>query len=188
TGLRRILVNERPIPKYAALNLAATNPYFNGGVMVVNLDLWRREGLARRMLQALHDHRQHVLYWDQYALNVVLSGRWKALDPRWNQNSYIFRETKWLASNFCLKQCPTYASDPWIVHFNWLKPWQAQCAHPFAEEFLQFVRGSRWAASIQSPQTPLPSENVRARPARSSRGMVRFLRNQTRRLFGKSAA
>jgi lipopolysaccharide biosynthesis glycosyltransferase len=145
---RLILVNERPIPNYRKLGLSPTRPYFNGGVMVVDLEMWRREHLGRRMLKVLAENAEHVTYWDQYALNTVLSGRWKALSPLWNQNSYIFRERRWLSTRFCRRECPQYANDPWIVHFNWRKPWEIGGEHPFGAEFLRHLENSPWQVSL----------------------------------------
>ena len=53
-------------------------PYFNAGVMLIDLDAWRREDLVGRMLACLRRHRRDVLWWDQYALNVELAGHWTA--------------------------------------------------------------------------------------------------------------
>jgi lipopolysaccharide biosynthesis glycosyltransferase len=142
------LVNERPIPNYVELGLNPKDPYFNGGVLVVDLDAWRREGLAQQMLKILAEHREHVLYWDQYALNVVLSGRWKPINALWNQNAIVFRYKGWRKSRFCTRESPMYRTAPWIVHFNWLKPWLAECTHPFAEEFLSFLKHSPWQVSF----------------------------------------
>jgi lipopolysaccharide biosynthesis glycosyltransferase len=78
------LAGARPIANYVELGLAPEAPYFNGGVMVMDLATWRAEGLTEKMLRCLHDHREHAIHWDQYALNVVLSGRWRRLDLCWN--------------------------------------------------------------------------------------------------------
>jgi lipopolysaccharide biosynthesis glycosyltransferase len=156
---RKHLANQRPIPNYQELGLAPASAYFNGGVMVVDLELWRRERLAERMLQVLHDHREHVIYWDQYALNVVLSERWKPLDLRWNQNSYILRLPGWQTTMFSREHYDRYVSQPWIAHFNWRKPWQAECRHPFADAFVAHLEGTPWhAPALEQRLAPPPRE------------------------------
>jgi lipopolysaccharide biosynthesis glycosyltransferase len=57
-------------------------PYFNAGVMVMDLERWRRQGIASRAIEALRSWSFRCL--EQDALNVVIGGCWKALDPRWN--------------------------------------------------------------------------------------------------------
>jgi lipopolysaccharide biosynthesis glycosyltransferase len=199
-ALRRILVHPQPIPNYVELGLSPDNPYFNAGVMVVDLEQWRREDMGQKTLQVLADNAEHVLFWDQYALNVVLSGRWRALNPLWNQNAYIFQVPQWLSSPFCTEECPDYAFDPWIVHFNSLKPWQAECTHPFADEFLRHLQGSKWDTSIErvSPvalraestdvpeavSLPLQRRSFRRYPRKWSNSV----RKRVNRLFGRRAA
>jgi lipopolysaccharide biosynthesis glycosyltransferase len=189
--LRPLLVTDCPVPNYRELGLSPVAPYFNGGVMVVDLDVWRRERLAAQMLHVLDVHREHVKYWDQYALNVVLSGRWRPVSPRWNQNSYIFRVPQWLDTPFCRVECPEYASDPWIVHFNWLKPWQAECLHPFADDFMRCLEGSPWhltlvrpvpAAPAIEPAVPMTGILPIAEPSKLKRRTEKWLRSIRKRL------
>lgn len=68
--------------------LAADTPYFNSGVMMLNLDRWRSERLASECIRvALHYTAtlgESPPLHDQYALNVTCVGRWKALGTEWN--------------------------------------------------------------------------------------------------------
>jgi lipopolysaccharide biosynthesis glycosyltransferase len=176
---RGALVVECPIPNYKQLGLSPSNPYFNGGVMVVDLALWRREHIARRMLDLLRTEHEHVLFWDQYALNVVLSGRWRPLSPLWNQNAIVYRYPGWLESEFCVRDYPTYATDPWIVHFNWLKPWHEDCIHPFADVFLRNLVGSPWEVSIERG-TQVVVTPPRRQKLRKMEGFSRSLRESIR--------
>jgi lipopolysaccharide biosynthesis glycosyltransferase len=159
------LVDERPIPNYRDFGISATNPYFNGGLLVVDAALWRKERLCEKMLNILATNREHVTYFDQYALNVALSGRWKPLSPMWNQNSMVFRYKGWKRSKFCKRQFPAYKTDPWIVHFTWRKPWLPECSHPFADEFLRHLDGSPWQLGTRDSshqRQPAPSSPFRS--------------------------
>lgn len=195
-AVRKHVANQRPIPNYEALGLEPTAPYFNGGLLVVNLERWRREKLAERMIDVLHQHREHVTYWDQYALNVVLSGRWRPLDPRWNQNAFALRLPGWQNTIFSAAEYEHYARDPWIVHFNWLKPWQPECLHPFADAFLTHLVASPWETSlvrIAPPPRPArrqpPKPRSKFKQARDYvRGNLRKLRHGVYSLLGRRAA
>jgi lipopolysaccharide biosynthesis glycosyltransferase len=192
------IVNQRPIPNYGGLGLVPTAAYFNGGLMVVNLELWRREQLAVQMMDVLNRHREHVTYWDQYALNVVLSGRWRALDPRWNQNALVLRLPGWDTTIFAKDEYERYARDPWIVHFNWLKPWQAECLHPYADTFLTHLAGSLWETSLvrvsppprsaHRPPRPLPRRSKIKKARDYVRTNLRKLRHGVLSLLGRRAA
>jgi lipopolysaccharide biosynthesis glycosyltransferase len=130
----------RPIPNYRALGLKPTATYFNAGIMLVNVDRWRQEQVARRAFECLRDNADHVRYWDQYALNTLFSEQWKMLDPRWNQNSVVFRYPTWEQSPYSEAELYLLQREPWIVHFDYKpKPWQVDCQHPFRELFFKYL-------------------------------------------------
>src|SRR5262249_4150553 len=49
-------VDPRPICNYRELGLVPTAPYFNAGIMLVNVERWRRECVARRAFACLRDN------------------------------------------------------------------------------------------------------------------------------------
>ncbi len=97
------------------------------------------------MLGVLRDHREHVLWWDQYALNVVLAGRWKEIDPRWNQNAHIHVYPSWQHSPLSRETFVQLRDDPWIVHFcSPAKPWHYFCEHPSTRDFCKYLKQTAW--------------------------------------------
>ena len=98
------------------------------------------------MLDCLEDNRQHVVWWDQYALNVVLAGRWRAVDRRWNQGGQIFGYPGWQQSPLDQESFEQLRNDPWIIHYNSkAKPWRAKCRHPLRQEFVTYLDRTAWA-------------------------------------------
>jgi lipopolysaccharide biosynthesis glycosyltransferase len=81
------------VDNWKELNLAPSAPYFNSGVLVMDLAEWRAQDIAQRVLRVCQENEDHLLaqrrwpQYDQYGLNVVLHGRWKALDPAWNHGT-----------------------------------------------------------------------------------------------------
>lgn len=139
------LAAAHPIPNYRQLGLPGQQPYLNGGVLVINVAAWREERLTNRMLACLREHASSVLWWDQYALNVVLAGKWRAVDMRWNQGSQIYQYPDWQRSPLPQQQFNQLRSDPWIVHFNSpSKPWHAWNRHPFQKAFLDVLDRTAW--------------------------------------------
>src|SRR4051812_4956017 len=59
-------------------------PYFNSGLMVIDLERWRHLGLGTAAVRFATESPQHVRFWDQDALNAVVRGDWHRLDRRWN--------------------------------------------------------------------------------------------------------
>ena len=85
--------------------------YFNAGVLLIDLERWRTEGIAARALDYLAAHPDSP-YSDQDALNVACEGRWLDLGPRWNYQH----------DDRLLGELP---EPPAIVHFvSREKPWR----------------------------------------------------------------
>jgi len=134
-----------PVPNYRELGLRGDSAYFNAGLMLVNVARWREESIACRALECLHVNAAHVRFWDQYALNVLFSGQWKLLDPRWNQTSHVYWFPSWESSHYTRDELEQLRRDPWIVHFNFLpKPWDLVCDHPFRELFFEHLDHTDW--------------------------------------------
>lgn len=139
------LAAARPIPNFEALGLAPELSYFNSGVLLIDLDRWRNEKISQRVLNCLRDHRDFVLWWDQYALNVVLAGQWKLLDRRWNQGSHLYQFPTWLDSPIDQETFETLRDTPYVVHFSSpVKPWHPECRHPRRHEFFQTLDRTEW--------------------------------------------
>lgn len=106
--------------------------YFNAGVLLFDLALWRRERLTDSCLAEI-ERRQgrasasggNALGYrcDQTPLNAVLNGRWKSLPPKWNATAYL---TPRLAAQLSIPSAELREAleDPAIFHFLGAhKPW-----------------------------------------------------------------
>jgi len=82
------LVPEAPlagaVDRFVAEQLgnSPVQPYFNSGVMLVNVAEWRRQRVTERAMEYIATHRPP--FHDQSALNVVLHGNAMELDERFN--------------------------------------------------------------------------------------------------------
>jgi lipopolysaccharide biosynthesis glycosyltransferase len=134
-----------PVPNYRELGLKGTAPYFNAGVMLVNLAQWREMDVLTRAVELVRENWEHVRYCDQYALNILFSEQWKALDPRWNQNSSLWVWSGAEDGALDPKLFRTLRRDPWIVHFTWTrKPWHYDSVHPATRAFFRVVDRTDW--------------------------------------------
>ncbi|MCP4315629.1 MAG: glycosyltransferase family 8 protein [Hyphomicrobiales bacterium] len=83
------------------------DPYFNSGVMLIDLDRWRTEQIESKALKFLEHEWQRIFCPDQDVLNSVLIGRWKQLPPIFN-----------LHSSYCEKSLvETLPAEPVIIHY-----------------------------------------------------------------------
>ncbi len=114
-----------PIVNYKELGLDPRAEYFNSGVLLIDLELWRRENLAEKFLQCAHENHEHILFWDQYVLNIVLSGRWGRLESTWNRQPFVYRVSDWRDSTFDEEEWKRIMTTPHVIHFSAKrKPWQ----------------------------------------------------------------
>jgi lipopolysaccharide biosynthesis glycosyltransferase len=100
-------------------------PYFNAGVLAVNLKRWNEEGLTQKAFELLATHQFEFL--DQDVLNVLATDRLAALDWRWNAQ----KETDY--------------SSALIVHFIHDKPNTLACQHTEKATFLEYRKETPWA-------------------------------------------
>lgn len=66
------------------LNIPKVPGYFNSGVLVINLDWWRKERVLELALTYLSRHHEQCLFADQDVLNVLFQGDWLPLEGHWN--------------------------------------------------------------------------------------------------------
>lgn len=125
------------------VGIAPDSPYFNSGVLVLPLDLWRREGLAESALAVLR--RVETRWGDQCAINFVAEGRWLELPRRWNLQT-ADADGRGLAWALWRESVEDALAYPAIVHFNErAKPWRAGTPHPLGETWFQFLDHTSWA-------------------------------------------
>jgi lipopolysaccharide biosynthesis glycosyltransferase len=180
------LGSTQPVPNFRELGLVPDAAYFNAGVLLIDVAAWRDADLSRRSLACLEQHRQHVFWWDQYALNVVLAGRWGHLDGRWNQGSHVFMYPTWRHSPFSQPTFEQLRSDPYIVHFSSrVKPWRG-CCHPLRGEFFKYVDRTAWAG-WRPPQFKVILELMKTQERRLRRGR-NWLRSNARQWFHRGIA
>lgn len=71
-------------PMSIALWGAQGGDYFQAGVLLINLRLWREKNLQERFLHTLKTEKQRIRFWDQCVLNYSLEGQWGRLPLYYN--------------------------------------------------------------------------------------------------------
>lgn len=89
--------------------------YFNSGVMVLNVALWRRDDITGKCIAFIKDHPEQIRFHDQCVLNHVCKP-WNEVCITWNYNKSISSRHAHLwgltASKF-----DEIAADPAIIHY-----------------------------------------------------------------------
>ncbi len=127
------------------IGMDAKTPYFNSGVMVMNLEKWRRDGFSAVVFERSRRFGSGQLFHDQDSLNAVLNGRFGLLDPRWNVNHGVVDSRYWGKFAVCRREeLEAARRDPGIVHFSYGKPWEYGCPHPWRKLYWDFRKKSPW--------------------------------------------
>jgi len=58
--------------------------YFNSGVLVIDVERWRRHRIATKVIRYILRHAKDIRFPDQDGLNAVLHGKTKRLPIEWN--------------------------------------------------------------------------------------------------------
>jgi lipopolysaccharide biosynthesis glycosyltransferase len=122
---------------YAEMGISPDAHYFNAGVILMNLDLWRRDNLTPRIIDYLKTHKESMHYWDQGAMNAVLHDSWTEVDPGWNQHRGILFPHLRKGLGYSRAAWKEILYQPKIVHYTGPeKPWQ------LARKYLRLPRYS----------------------------------------------
>lgn len=136
-------------PSWRELGLQPGSPYFNSGMMLVDVARWRQREIGRRTLEIL---RTSAPRWgDQDALNAVLEGDWQELPRRWNLQS---AELRGESASWALWRDDVEAAiaDPAVIHFTERdKPWDPGTAHPLAPVWYSHLDRTDWRGWRPTP-------------------------------------
>jgi lipopolysaccharide biosynthesis glycosyltransferase len=135
----------RGVKGWQALGIPEDTPYFNCGVLLMDLGLWRERAVTLRALRYFEDTREPIDFLHQEALNAVLWNDCKRLDPSWN-----------LLASCAGRPFDRSGGDEWkrpgIVHFaGRMKPWRAPVAGPFNTPYQTVLAGARPLIASEPP-------------------------------------
>jgi lipopolysaccharide biosynthesis glycosyltransferase len=131
-------------------------PYFNAGVLLMNLEEMRRAGCQRALIDYATANAERLFWRDQDALNVVLGGRRLELHPRWNcMNAFLALPNA--ADVLGAERLEEARRDPAIRHFEGPgdnKPWHLLCRWPGRELYRDHRRATPWPRVWPEGVTP----------------------------------
>lgn len=128
-------------------SLGIPTPYFNSGVLVMDLEQMRASGTRDAILDWARAHA-HVTQWgDQDAVNAVLGPHRAELHPRWNcMNSFhVYPDAA--AAVFGRERYEEAIRRPGIRHFEGPspnKPWDRRCDRPGTADYLRHRAATPW--------------------------------------------
>lgn len=156
------------VVNYRELGIPGDAPYFNAGVLIMNLAKWRDAGIDAQVLAHLSDYQDIIRMADQEALNAVLWNDWQELDYSWN---WQIPHRDYRTGRLRLAWTPKETSKN-IIHFTTgEKPWRAGCDYDEKKYFLRYLDQTDWRG-----ERPSALQELRARLKRTQQDFVSFFR------------
>lgn len=113
----------------AGIGRPATTPYFNSGVMYIDVKRWNERDITNKAIEALLADKKRR-FWDQDALNLALAGQVTWLDGKWNA-FWAYR---------------SMYPDAVFLHYPLGKPWQQWSPAFLDPPFARYFNQSPWPA------------------------------------------
>jgi lipopolysaccharide biosynthesis glycosyltransferase len=143
--------------RYAERPELGGDPYFNAGVMLLDLAAMRNEAIGERLRKFTVENAPRLKWRDQDALNEVLHGRRLPLHPRWNcMNSVMRFDTA--IEYFGEAELTEARARPAIRHFegpSYNKPWHLLCEEDGRSLYVVHRRQTPWPLVRRVGCTPL---------------------------------
>ena len=157
------------IEPFNRLNYPPADGYFNSGVILFDLDAWRKENLGALILEWFSANMAKCIFSEQDAVNAALHGRISPLDFSANVmegSLYVFYWIKGEEINHFARKTQYLPKSEWpalrkavekprLVHMHaYIKPWFIDCPSPFAPVWRYFYAQSPWANEPLQWQNP----------------------------------
>ena len=121
--------------------LGIDNNYLNSGVIVMNLDYWRKHDVQNRLLSYIIDKGNELIYNDQDALNVILQDERRQLPVKYNVTPYHYHKNLEYYPAKLREEIQKSRLDPVIFHYlGPVKPWSLGCYLPGKQLFKKYQK------------------------------------------------
>ena len=128
-------------------------PYCNSGVLLINLDCWRREGLQQQMCVVAREHQFPLL--DQDAINYLFKDRIKILPFEYNvQLGFYLSGCDYMTGIYKVSETFDKAlQSPVVIHYSFPeKPWGYNgIVH--GEKWWHYAKKSPWRDELPTPKS-----------------------------------
>ncbi len=163
-GSRPFIGSPGTYPAWRQLGLDPAAPVVNTGVLVLDLDKWRRQQIGQRALRFAESMGRRMRWADQGALNAVLQGEWAPIHHKWNATSGVFEDDKGLFAVEHRHVIEEARSDPAIVHFTGpAKPWMHHVERDYVDEWRRASSAIGWTPWLERRSTKVVLSRIKKR-------------------------
>ena len=127
------------------LQYDVSDGYFNGGLLLINLDYWRSNHMKEMFVNYIAEQYDSLYFHDQDVLNYFFHDSKKELPIKWNfQTVFLWKDS------FCFISCKYHSEieesyqNPGIIHYTEDKPWYKNSPNPMKEYFYKYRDMTEW--------------------------------------------
>ena len=122
-----------------ALGMDISQPYINSGVMVCDVDLWRRLENEKPIFDFVKEWSDRIIN-EQDVIAVYFGGRIKLLPLRWNMVGCNYLRQRFVFPKY-YSELTEARRHPAIHHFcTLIQPWYADSPHPYRKLYLDYLK------------------------------------------------
>ncbi len=137
------------------IGLGEQEPYFNSGVLLIDLKQWRKAKAQKRLLDFYERKNGRLFACDQDTINGALKGEFCPLPPRYN----FFTNYRYFSYRELVKHAKTYGvvteemflvakRHPAIIHYMGdERPWIAGNRNHYRRAYEKYLAMTPWAGS-----------------------------------------
>ncbi len=137
-----------PIKNRIKIGLGAGTPYFNSGILLVDIKKWKKNRITQKAISFIRENPDKTEFADQDGLNMALAGKWRKIDLSWNVLTKIFYY-KYIPfihnASGGGREMYSIMEKPKIIHYTgFLKPWFFLDPVPYKREYIRCLRKTPW--------------------------------------------
>ena len=134
---------------YKERGIPADAPYFNSGVLIINLPRWRELDLTNRLTDYIEQNGPKINEADQGALNALCWNDWEQMDQRWNTHSSLSVASNRTETGMSKAEWAKLRLHPYLIHFTAdKKPWMKGVIFPRYSYFYHYLDKTPYKGTI----------------------------------------
>ena len=125
---------------FQRLKYPIENGYFGAGVLLINVDYWRKNNIQQKTLDCVLKNKEICVWHDQDALNKILNGTVKFCHIKYNVYEHLYENENNYPALFN-NEIKEAVENPVIIHFcSGRKPWTFESRCPFTAIWLKLYK------------------------------------------------
>lgn len=125
---------------FQRLKYPMKNGYFGAGVLLINVDYWRKNNIQQKTLDFVLSNKEICVWHDQDALNKILNGTVKFCHIKYNVYEHLYENENNYPASFDT-EIKEAVGNPVIIHFcSGRKPWTFESRCPFTVIWLRLYK------------------------------------------------